>query len=208
MVPQPWGCAVPLLPQRGSPLNHPYHAPHLALLLRLPFALRRDLIQLWQGHAYMSNCIAQPHPLNSEGTLSCLFTHHYSPFMKTSILACGQAYGHAYELASCFAELPMGVEVLVQIDRLVQLLETPVFNFLRLHLLHPARYPALLWSAPNNSCCSSLPCHVHCASMQRTFLCVLPPIFPEDVAVECEQQLPSSSHDSRACAYIWADSIV
>jgi vacuole morphology and inheritance protein 14 len=39
----------------------------------------------------------------------------------------------------------MGVEVLVQIDRLVQLLETPVFNFLRLHLLHPARFPALLW---------------------------------------------------------------
>ena len=56
-----------------------------------------------------------------------------------------QAYGHAYELASCYAELPMGVEVLVQIDRLVQLLETPVFNFLRLHLLHPARFPALLW---------------------------------------------------------------
>ena len=41
----------------------------------------------------------------------------------------------------------MGVEVLVQIDRLVQLLETPVFNFLRLHLLHPARFPALLWCA-------------------------------------------------------------
>lgn len=58
-----------------------------------------------------------------------------------------QAYGHAYELASCYAELPMGVEVLVQIDRLVQLLETPVFNFLRLHLLHPARFPALLWCA-------------------------------------------------------------
>ena len=59
-----------------------------------------------------------------------------------------QAYVHAYELASCFAELPMGVEVLVQIDRLVQLLETPAFNFLRLQLLHPARYPALLWCAP------------------------------------------------------------
>ena len=58
-----------------------------------------------------------------------------------------QAYGHAYELASCYAELPMGVEVLVQIDRLVQLLETPSFNFLRLHLLHPARFPALLWCA-------------------------------------------------------------
>ena len=63
------------------------------------------------------------------------------------IFSIAQAYGHAYELASCYAELPMGVEVLVQIDRLVQLLETPVFNFLRLHLLHPARFPALLWCA-------------------------------------------------------------
>ncbi|CAL5227221.1 g10142 [Coccomyxa viridis] len=63
-----------------------------------------------------------------------------------SLCFLSEAYGHAYELASCYAELPMGVEVLVQIDRLVQLLETPVFNFLRLHLLHPARFPALLWS--------------------------------------------------------------
>ena len=64
-----------------------------------------------------------------------------------------QAYGHAYDLASCFAEVPMGVEVLVQIDRLVQLLETPAFNFLRLHLLHPARYPALLWCARGPRAC-------------------------------------------------------
>ena len=47
----------------------------------------------------------------------------------------------------------MGVEALVQIDRLVQLLETPAFNFLRLQLLHPARYPALLWRAPAPSAC-------------------------------------------------------
>lgn len=79
---------------------------------------------------------------------------------KTSRETCtarahAQAYGHAYDLASCFAEVPMGVEVLVQIDRLVQLLETPSFNFLRLHLLHPARYPALLWRAhPPAATCS------------------------------------------------------
>lgn len=118
--------------------------------------------------------------------------------MNTTFLACGQAYGHAYELASCFAELPMGVEVLVQIDRLVQLLETPVFNFLRLHLLHPARYPALLWSAPNNSCCSSLPCHVHCVSMQRIFLAVLPSGFPKGCGSGVRAAADSSSHDSRA----------
>ena len=52
----------------------------------------------------------------------------------------------------------MGVEVLVQIDRLVQLLETPTFNFLRLHLLHPARYPALLWCALGSPTPPVFPC--------------------------------------------------
>ena len=77
---------------------------------------------------------------------------------------CPQAYGHAYELASCYAELPMGVEVLVQIDRLVQLLETPVFNFLRLHLLHPARFPALLWCRPALLASLWTPSHGYCTA--------------------------------------------
>ena len=38
----------------------------------------------------------------------------------------------------------MGVEVLVQLDRLVHLLEAPPFTRLRLHLLQPSRYPALI----------------------------------------------------------------
>lgn len=46
----------------------------------------------------------------------------------------------------------MGVEVLVQIDRLVQLLETPIFTYLRLQLLQPARYPDLIRCA---ACCSA-----------------------------------------------------
>lgn len=33
---------------------------------------------------------------------------------------------------------------LLQVDRLVGLLETPAFTFLRLHLLQPGRHPALL----------------------------------------------------------------
>ena len=60
-----------------------------------------------------------------------------------------QAYEHTSQLVAAFADVPMGVEVLVQIDRLVQLLETPVFTFLRLQLLQPARYPALIRSAPS-----------------------------------------------------------
>lgn len=66
-----------------------------------------------------------------------------------------QAYEHASQLVAVYAEVPMGVEVLVQIDRLVQLLETPAFTFLRLQLLQPARHPALIrW--PPSSCHSLL----------------------------------------------------
>lgn len=37
---------------------------------------------------------------------------------------------------------------IVQMDRLVGLLETPAFTFLRLHLLQPGQHPALLQCAP------------------------------------------------------------
>ena len=42
-----------------------------------------------------------------------------------------QAYDHAYEMIQCFRHLPMGSEVLLQMDRLVTLLETPCFTSLR-----------------------------------------------------------------------------
>ncbi|KAA6422218.1 MAG: VAC14 protein [Trebouxia sp. A1-2] len=54
------------------------------------------------------------------------------------------AYSHACDVITAYSHLPMGVEVLVQIDRLVQLLETPIFTYLRLQLLQPARYPDLI----------------------------------------------------------------
>ncbi len=47
-------------------------------------------------------------------------------------------------MIQCFRSLPMGAEVLLQMDRLVTLLETPCFTFLRLQLLQPRRHPALL----------------------------------------------------------------
>ncbi|GFR44340.1 hypothetical protein Agub_g5556, partial [Astrephomene gubernaculifera] len=61
-----------------------------------------------------------------------------------SLCFVAQAYEHAVEVVGAFAELPFGAELLVQIDRLVALLETPCFTFLRLQLLEPRRHPALL----------------------------------------------------------------
>ncbi|QDS71893.1 hypothetical protein FKW77_010214 [Venturia effusa] len=60
-----------------------------------------------------------------------------------SLCLLAQAYEQAYHLLQIFAELEMTVNTLIQIDKLVQLLESPVFTYLRLQLLEPERYPHL-----------------------------------------------------------------
>ncbi|THC98822.1 hypothetical protein EYZ11_001669 [Aspergillus tanneri] len=80
-----------------------------------------------------------------------------------SLCLLAQAYEQAYNLLQVFAELEMTVNMLIQIDKLVQLLESPVFTCecpisaefflskadiklwldLRLQLLEPERYPYL-----------------------------------------------------------------
>ncbi|KAL9083017.1 MAG: hypothetical protein Q9159_006036 [Coniocarpon cinnabarinum] len=54
-----------------------------------------------------------------------------------------QAYEQAYNLLSIFADIEVNVNMLIQLDKLVQLLESPVFTFLRLQLLEPDRHPHL-----------------------------------------------------------------
>lgn len=60
-----------------------------------------------------------------------------------SLCLLAQAYEHAYNLLQIIAELEMTVNMLVQIDKLVQLIESPVFTYLRLQLLEPERFPHL-----------------------------------------------------------------
>lgn len=60
-----------------------------------------------------------------------------------SLCLLAQAYEQAYNLLQIFAELEMTVTMLIQIDKLVQLLESPVFTYLRMQLLEPERFPYL-----------------------------------------------------------------
>jgi len=78
-----------------------------------------------------------------------------------SLCLLAQAYEQAYHLIQIFADLEMTVNILIQIDKLVQLLESPVFTCkyhailfsaihtddkfpdLRLQLLEPERFPYL-----------------------------------------------------------------
>ncbi|KAF2625160.1 ARM repeat-containing protein [Macroventuria anomochaeta] len=60
-----------------------------------------------------------------------------------SLCLLAQAYEQAYHLLQVFADLEMTVNTLIQIDKLVQLLESPVFTYLRIQLLEPEKYPHL-----------------------------------------------------------------
>lgn len=54
-----------------------------------------------------------------------------------------QAYEHAYNMLRIFAELDVSLSMLLQIDKLVQLIESPIFTSLRLQLLEPEQNPFL-----------------------------------------------------------------
>ncbi|KAI0776216.1 ARM repeat-containing protein [Trametes elegans] len=60
-----------------------------------------------------------------------------------SLCLLAQAYEHASNLLYIFADLDITVQLLVQVDKLVQLIESPVFTYLRLQLLEPEKYPHL-----------------------------------------------------------------
>jgi vacuole morphology and inheritance protein 14 len=68
----------------------------------------------------------------------------HSPMATVSLCLLAQAYQHASSVIQSLGELDINVNLLVQVDKLVRLLETPIFAYLRLQLLEPGRYPTLL----------------------------------------------------------------
>ena len=68
----------------------------------------------------------------------------HNPVALLSVCLLAQAHEHAAELVLKFGALEMTVPFLVQIDRLVQLLESPILTHVRLQLLEPDKHPALL----------------------------------------------------------------
>ncbi|KAG6106928.1 hypothetical protein E4U13_007173 [Claviceps humidiphila] len=67
----------------------------------------------------------------------------YNAVATFSLCLLSQAYEQAYHLLQIFGELDMTVNLLIQVDKLVQLIESPVFTYLRLQLLEPEKYPYL-----------------------------------------------------------------
>ncbi|KXS21992.1 ARM repeat-containing protein [Gonapodya prolifera JEL478] len=67
----------------------------------------------------------------------------HNPVATFALCLLAQAYEHASNLLATFADLEITVNLLIQVDKLVQLLESPVFTYLRMQLLEPDQYPFL-----------------------------------------------------------------
>jgi vacuole morphology and inheritance protein 14 len=75
-------------------------------------------------------------------TLYKSWSHNAVALFSLCLLA--QVYEHAARLVMKFGELEVTVSFLMEIDKLVQLLESPIFIYLRLQLLEPEKYPFLI----------------------------------------------------------------
>ena len=68
----------------------------------------------------------------------------HTPVATFALCLLAQVYDHACDLLSKFSELEVTVGFLVEVDRLIQLLESPIFTYLRLQLLEPQRHAYLI----------------------------------------------------------------
>ncbi|KAK0089963.1 hypothetical protein PV325_004440 [Microctonus aethiopoides] len=68
----------------------------------------------------------------------------HNPVATVALCLLGQKYAHACDLVRSFANIEVTVEFLTEIDKLVQLIESPIFTYLRLELLERERNEALV----------------------------------------------------------------
>ncbi|KAF6150807.1 hypothetical protein GIB67_020890 [Kingdonia uniflora] len=83
-------------------------------------------------------------PAGKDLFLSLYSSWCHSPTTTLSLCLLAQAYQHAGSVIQSLLEEDINVKFLVQLDKLIRLLETPIFSYLRLQLLEPGRYIWLL----------------------------------------------------------------
>ncbi|NXL81806.1 VAC14 protein, partial [Leptocoma aspasia] len=81
----------------------------------------------------------------SRNLFCCLYRSWcHNPVTTVSLCFLTQNYKHAYDLIQKFGDLEVTVDFLVEVDKLVQLIECPIFTYLRLQLLDVKNNPYLI----------------------------------------------------------------
>ncbi|XP_001605954.1 protein VAC14 homolog [Nasonia vitripennis] len=68
----------------------------------------------------------------------------HNPVATVALCLLTQNYDHACDLVKAFGNIEVTVEFLVEIDKLIQLIESPIFTYLRLELLERERNESLV----------------------------------------------------------------
>uniref|UniRef100_A0A2K6RIM0 Protein VAC14 homolog n=1 Tax=Rhinopithecus roxellana TaxID=61622 RepID=A0A2K6RIM0_RHIRO len=83
--------------------------------------------------------------LESQNLFCCLYRSWcHNPVTTVSLCFLTQNYRHAYDLIQKFGDLEVTVDFLAEVDKLVQLIECPIFTYLRLQLLDVKNNPYLI----------------------------------------------------------------
>nr|XP_030719252.1 protein VAC14 homolog isoform X3 [Globicephala melas] len=81
----------------------------------------------------------------SQNLFCCLYRSWcHNPVTTVSLCFLTQNYRHAYDLIQKFGDLEVTVDFLTEVDKLVQLIECPIFTYLRLQLLDVKNNPYLI----------------------------------------------------------------
>ncbi|KAM6973512.1 protein VAC14 homolog [Aplochiton taeniatus] len=93
----------------------------------------------------LRNQLKDLHTQESCDLFCCLYRSWcHNPVATVSLCFLTQNYQHAYDLIQKFGDLEVTVDFLMEVDKLVQLIESPIFTYLRLQLLDVENNPYLI----------------------------------------------------------------
>ncbi|KAM6966442.1 protein VAC14 homolog [Tautogolabrus adspersus] len=93
----------------------------------------------------LRNQLKDLHTQESCVLFCCLYRSWcHNPVATVSLCFLTQNYKHAYDLIQKFGDLEVTVDFLMEVDKLVQLIESPIFTYLRLQLLDVENNPYLI----------------------------------------------------------------
>ncbi|XP_072225592.1 protein VAC14 homolog [Leuresthes tenuis] len=93
----------------------------------------------------LRNQLKDLHTQESCALFCCLYRSWcHNPVATVSLCFLTQNYKHAYDLIQKFGNLEVTVDFLMEVDKLVQLIESPIFTYLRLQLLDVENNPYLI----------------------------------------------------------------
>ncbi|ELW63030.1 Protein VAC14 like protein [Tupaia chinensis] len=106
---------------------------------------------VWSMRLGATACLPPVDPLDiqfaeeSQNLFCCLYRSWcHNPVTTVSLCFLTQNYRHAYDLIQKFGDLEVTVDFLTEVDKLVQLIECPIFTYLRLQLLDVKNNPYLI----------------------------------------------------------------